>query len=317
MCHVRSTALALIAALAVAAPTSARAAGSPTPAPPGPIGPVHPQDQIILSGRVNVPRGTTVGEVVVFRGRVQVAGVVRGDVVVLDGPISVSGQVSGSVVAIDGNIVLTDTAQVAGDVLAGGTVTQGAGAQVAGDARERVRFTLRAPLDAVARLLSWLAVSVSALLLGLLLIFLAPRGADRVWAAASSSPWASVGWGLVLAIGVPMVSLALLVSLVGLPLGLAVLLALSLLYLVGFTWSALAMGRLLVKPPRASALAFLLGWAILRVIGLIPVASGVTVGLAAIFGIGAMTVATWRVRGRGGKHRAGAMRTEEPPIGLA
>ena len=41
----------------------------------------------MLSGTVTVPRGRSVGEVVVFHGRAVVAGVVVGDVVVLDGPV--------------------------------------------------------------------------------------------------------------------------------------------------------------------------------------------------------------------------------------
>ena len=73
---------------------------------------------MVLVGRVVVPQGQSVGEVIVFSGRVLVEGIVRGDVVVLDGPITVSGQVSGSVVALDGSVRLLGTAQVGGDVLA-------------------------------------------------------------------------------------------------------------------------------------------------------------------------------------------------------
>src|SRR5688572_1682554 len=77
-----------------------------TPSPGVEIPPRGVDEQIVLSGRVLVPRGQVIGEVVVFTGRVVVGGVVQGDVVVLDGPITVSGQVSGSVVALDGQIRL-------------------------------------------------------------------------------------------------------------------------------------------------------------------------------------------------------------------
>ena len=50
---------------------------SPSPSPfPGADLPANPQDQIVLSGCVVVPRGQTAGEIVVFTGRVQAAGVV-------------------------------------------------------------------------------------------------------------------------------------------------------------------------------------------------------------------------------------------------
>jgi hypothetical protein len=105
---------------------------------------------------------------------------------------------------------------------------------------------------------------------------------------------------------VPVVSVALLASVVGLPLGLALLLALAFAGLVGFVVAALALGRRLV-PGRSGVLAFLVGWAILRLIGSIPVVSGIVFAAAAVVGVGGIVVATWRTRGRGrgGKHRPG------------
>src|SRR4051812_7084252 len=79
-------------------------------------------DQVVLSGDVTVARGTVVHEVVVFSGSATIAGVVEGDVVVVRGPVTVSGQVGGDVVALHGPIHLLATAQVGGDVRAGGAL---------------------------------------------------------------------------------------------------------------------------------------------------------------------------------------------------
>ena len=75
-----------------------------------------PSDQIVLSGDALVPRGTVVGEVVVFSGSATVAGVAQGDVVVLDGPVTISGQVGGDVVGLGGPVRLGSTAQVTGAI---------------------------------------------------------------------------------------------------------------------------------------------------------------------------------------------------------
>ena len=48
---------------------------------------------------------------------------------------------------------------------------------------------------------------------------------------------------------------------------------------------------------RGTATAFLAGWAIATVVGLIPYVSGVVFGLSAVFGTGAVAVAVWRARG--------------------
>ncbi len=281
------------AALAVAAP--ALAAESP---------PSHP-DQIVLSGTVNVPRGKEVGEVVVLHGAVQIGGVADGDVVLLDGNIVVQGQVSGSVIAVNGTVSLGPNAQVGGDVMARGAVLVGDGAIVTGGVREHAVFAWRTPISAFGRFASWLAVTVSTLALGLLLLLIAPRGADAVFDAARTAPWASLGWGVAVSVGLPVLGLAAVVSLVGLPFGLALLLALAFLFSVGYAYFAWILGRLLWRPPRNRTLAFVFGWSIVRAVALVPVVSGITWASGALFGLGAMTVATWRARQAGGRHREG------------
>jgi hypothetical protein len=278
------------------------AAQTPTPAPASRAA----ADQIVLSGRVLVPRGASAGEIVVLHGRAIVAGVATEDVVVVDGPIVVTGQVAGTVVALGGDVTLADSAQIGGDVLAAGDVRAAPGAQVAGEIRPHLRFTLSGRLGVAARFVSWLAVSISTLLLGLALIWLVPLGADRAVEAARTAPWATIAWGAFAAALVPLVSLALLASVIALPLGLALLLALTFVAFVGYAVAVMAVGRR-VAPRASRTLGFLAGWAILRAIGLIPLVSGITFAVAAVVGVGAVLVATWRARGPAerGKHRPG------------
>jgi hypothetical protein len=304
----RNVLLCAAASIASVLLAGSATAQTPTPAP----APRAAADQIVLSGRVFVPRGASAGEIVVLRGRAIVAGVATKDVVVVDGPILVTGQVAGSVVAIGGDVTLVDSAQIGGDVLAAGDVRAAPGAQVAGEIRSRVRFTLSGRLGVAARFVSWIAVSISTLLLGLAVIWLVPLGADRAVEAARTAPWATIAWGAFAAVFVPVLSIALLASVVALPLGLALLLALTFLAFMGYAVAVMAVGRFVV--PRGSrTLGLLAGWAILRAIGLIPVVSGITFGLAALAGIGAVVVATWRARGRAGKgkHRPGRAATPD------
>src|SRR5262245_51614496 len=144
-------------------------------APPG-HPPAEPRDQIVLSGDVFVRRGQDVGEVVVVHGQVVVAGVVRGDVVVVDGSIRVTGQVSGSVVSANDMVVLGPSAQVLGDVLAHGEVARSGGAQVGGEVREGATFAIGTPIRALGTYAFWLAIWLSVLALGALLLWLAPGG---------------------------------------------------------------------------------------------------------------------------------------------
>jgi cytoskeletal protein CcmA (bactofilin family) len=275
------------------------------------------EDQIVFAGSVTVPRGQRVGEVVVFSGRVAVKGVVTGDVVVLEGPVTVTGQVNGSVIAADGVVRLAESARVGGDVFSTDSVFVAPGAKVGGESRSGVRFSFEGPLVALGKLLGPIAVSVSVLLVGLALLYLAPRAADAIAEAMASAPLASVAWGLLIMIAVPVAAVALVVSVLGLPLGLALVLSLGLWWLVGLTWAAWCAGRGLVRAPRGRVRAFLAGWAILAAIGLVPILNAALWTLAPPLGLGAMLVAAWRSRqggGRRGRHRARARASTDDAI---
>jgi hypothetical protein len=267
------------------------------------VQPREPQDQIVLSGTVEVARGREVDEVVVLHGSARIDGVALGDVIVLDGGITVHGQVSGSVIAMDGSVRLGSSAHVGGDVTARGGVVVSEGAVVDGRIRQHAAFTWRAPVSLFGRFATWLAVTVSTLLLGLAVVFISPRGMEAVFDAARTAPWFAGAWGAGLTVGIPVLAVVAMASLVALPLGLAVALALVLAAFAGYGFAAYALGRLVWTNPERQVVAFLAGWGALRVIGLIPFVSGVTFLLVAGFGLGAAAVATWKARSGQGRHR--------------
>jgi hypothetical protein len=280
---------------------------------------LDPEDQIVLAGTVSVPRGSRVGEVVVFSGRVRVDGVVTGDVVILEGPVTIRGQVDGSVIAADGDVRLGESARVGGDVSAGGSLLARPGAEVAGERSEDVRFSLEGPLAAFGELLGPVAIAISALLMGLLVLVLAPRGADASADAIASAPLASLGWGLLVALTLPIAAVALIVSVLGLPLGLALLLSAGLWWLLGLATAAWCVGRTLVHHHRRWV-AFLAGWAVVGAVGLVPMLNVVLWAVAPVIGLGAIVVAAWRARREPeheGRHRADGTPDDAISAGIA
>jgi hypothetical protein len=147
----------------------------------------------------------------------------------------------------------------------------------------------------VGRLAWWIPVSFSTLLFGLILILVLPRAATAIAGAATRSPWASIGWGAAAFVGLPLLSVVSAVTLVGIPFGVGLMLALAMLYAAGYVWSAWILGRLILKPPTGRVFAFLLGWVILRGVALIPWVGGWIWLIATVFGLGATTVAIYRV----------------------
>jgi cytoskeletal protein CcmA (bactofilin family) len=252
-----------------------------------------------MSGRANVPAGQTVGNLVVFHGSAVVDGTVDGSLTAFDAPVTISGRVNGDVTAFNGRVELRQGAHVTGDVVTRNAPVVAQGAVIDGATRRvETNFNFEG-FGWIGRLAWWLAVSISTLALGLLLIGLAGRGAPKLADTARSALGLSIGWGLLLFFGLPILALVALATVVGIPFGIGLLAALGLIYGLGYAASAWVLGRTLLREPASWVLAFLAGWGILRVVALIPFFGGMVWTLAVIFGLGALTVAVWRARSAG------------------
>ena len=250
--------------------------------------------RVVLTGRIDVVAGERTGAVVIVHGPAVIGGDVKGSVVALNGNVRVTGRVSGNVVAVKGRAIIAAGATVDGDVMSSRRPIVAPGATVKGDVRTENFANYFRGLGWLLWFGWWLAVSVSVFVLGLLFLGLAPRAVHAGMAVARSGVGAAIGWGLAMTIGLPIVSVLLLVTLIGIPLGLIGLLSLALLYGLGYALSALILGRRLIKEPRGVVLAFSVGLVILRVIDLIPLIGNLVTFAATVFGVGALTIAAWR-----------------------
>ena len=255
-----------------------------------------PEAFVVLSGRADVPKDTRVGDLVVFHGSSRVDGTVDGSLTAFDAPVTISGQVNGDVVVFKGRVELQPGAHVTGDVVSQSDPVVASGATIGGSSKRIQTNVNWNGFGWVGRFVWWLAISVSTLIVGLVLLWLIGRGAARVLQAGRTGIGPSIGWGLLAFFGLPILSVIALVTLVGLPLGLGLLAALGLIYALGYSAAAWILGRQLVREPAAWVLAFLVGWAILRVLALVPILGGLVWFIAVVFGLGALLVAMWRAR---------------------
>lgn len=253
-------------------------------------------DLVVLTGQATVAEGETYDTVVIFDGPATIEGTVDHAVVAFNGPVTISGSVAEEVVAFNGTITVQSGATVGGDLVSRRDPVVEEGAVVEGEIGRDPGRLLRDPFPFLGRLASWLAVSVSVLLLGVLLLALAPRAADAVDAAWRSAVGPSIGWGLLLLIGLPILAILAFITLVGIPFGVGLALALFLIYSLGYTTGAWVLGRALLKPPTSRFLAFLAGLVILRAVALVPIVAGIVGTIATLAGLGAIAVALWRAR---------------------
>jgi hypothetical protein len=257
----------------------------------------EPDNIVVLTGRAEVRAGETVDNVIIFDGPAVVDGTVDDALVAFNGDILIRGTARDDVVAADGRVTIADGGRVEGDVVSRHRPVVEADGRLDGSWE---RWNPRAWSNAasvVGWLAVWLAFTVSSLLLGLLLGLLAPRAALAVDAAAARGFGPVILWGLVLLIGLPVVAAIVSVTLVGLPLGIGVLLALGLIYGIAYTAGAWILGRRVVGGA-SPIVAFLVGWGILRIVALIPVLGWLVSLAAVVVGLGAIAVAGRRARRR-------------------
>jgi len=199
---------------------------------------------------ITVPQGTTADSVVVFGGSATIAGTVRN-----------------TVVGIGADVTLQPSAQVgtaggAGDtsvVVVGGTLTRAPGATVVGDTTyeplSAVRDAFTSGLwDPIATpfaglsLIGWGGSTVLLVLLGLLVAAVMPRQTRASEQRIAGHFWSSLGWGALTAIViVPLVTLALIVTIIGILVAIPWVFAAVVVFLFGYLAFGAFLGKALLR----------------------------------------------------------------------
>jgi hypothetical protein len=308
--HIRHRALTIaviaIGLSAIAAPALAQSTGDP----------LDGDAFVVFTGRLDLPSGATASDAIIFDGDATIAGGVSDNAIAFNGDVLVTGRVGENVMALNGRVTLGPGAQVGGDVVSKDPAVIAPSATVGGDVRSVRSFDVNFEhFTVVSRVLVWLATSISSFLLGLLLILFVPRAADATARTGVDRLGPSIGFGFLVLIGVPFAATVAIGILVGIPFGVGVLLALGLLYWLGYTAGAYTLGRRLVSAPTNRVLAFLAGWGILRLLALIPVAGALVWIAATVWGLGALVLAA-RTAGREttGAVGAGTPASSVPPV---
>ena len=235
----------------------------------GSRGRVRTDTRVSFGSSLTIDDNETSQDVVVLGGSLDVDGKVSGDAVIVGGSAEVQGEVSGTVTVIGGSIVLGPEGRIYGDAISiGGAVHRDSGAEVFGEITE-VSLGPGFELDdlwegvwgpdwhfdwfdfGIGELITRLGKAVILAILLLLIVLLFPRLCAGVAERAELDPWKAglVGLGtqLLFLFALPVISIILLVTIVGIPLALILgpvaTLALVVLFFLGFAGLATAGGR--------------------------------------------------------------------------
>ena len=263
---------------------------------------------VSVNGPVDIPAGDHLETLVVVGGDARISGDVT-TIVVVRGTATLSGATAESLVVVDGTADLQAGTTVRGDVRTlDGTVTQAPGATVGGSVR-----TLDTDLAAAgillipAVVLLFLGLGLATVAAALLVAAFGARQVRSVESLIARRPGHVLVAGIVGAVALPLVAILLTATVVGAPIGIAMLFVLLpaiafLAWIVAAIWIGdWIVARLRGNPePDRPYLAAVVGVIALAVAGVLPFVTA----LATLFGFGALLLAAWRV-----------LRPETPPLG--
>lgn len=256
---------------------------------------------VYLAGASVLVRSTIEEDLFIGGGRVRVAGEVKGDLRIGGGEVVIQGPVAGDVIVIGGNVEITREASVGGDLVAAvGQLTidpapniiQGSIVRYQPPAREGRGW------GAARGSIAWL---LSSLIMTLLLGYGLPAKS-----AALAKQWrAQFGMnvliGLLFFLAVPLGSVVLLMTVIGIPLAAIALALYALLLYVGKLVATLAVGFWIqslwtkqdgLEPIWASAT---LGVLLLALLGAVPLVGWILVCLIFLAGLGALVRYDWNL----------------------
>lgn len=249
-------------------------------------------------------RGEIDGNASFAGGNVDVDGRVGGALQAFGGSVTIDGEIGGDAE------VASESIRIGPDARIGGRLRYRSpeppliaeGAVIAGGVERRERaWRGMSPESGAGRVVRGVIRTLwftGALLLGAVLVMLLPGFTREAAGTARAEPLPSLGLGLALLLAVPFVAVVLFITIIGIPLGFAVLLGYGLLLMLGYLTAALAIGDLAlerVRPADAAAS----GWRILFLIAalvvfallrLVPWIGDVAVFVLFLAGLGGFTL---------------------------
>jgi len=246
-----------------------------------------------VNGDFTLPAGQSLDTLLVINGDAAIDGTVRETLIVINGTARISGEVQGDTIVVSGDANLAASARVHDLTLIRSDLVQAPGAVVDGDISRTSVLVSRGWAIAFGILL-WVGWTVLVLIAGLTWARFGGRQLTETVTLMAERPGPTILTGVVSSFLFPLAAILALITVVGIPAGLATLLvvipAIVLLgHVVTGTWigSMILSGSPIAQRTRPIAPA-LLGLAVLQVVALIPgVGAGVTL-VSGLWGGGAV-----------------------------
>ena len=261
-------------------------------------------DARLAGGRIELGTGAAIaGDASIAGGSVIVRGAIQGDLKAAGGHVTIDGPIAGNASIAAGSLRLGPNARIGGKLrYRGGSLEKDSAAAVTGGIQHRAsRERSHAPFGDSAGPWLWTA---GLMVLAAILAAALPGPSSRMIEELREKPWMAPLLGFIVLTTVPIAAVIVMITIIGIPIGLLVLLAYLALLLVGYVTAAVVIGGLLLGRFKAEAVglaAWRAGAAVLAVLALtllsrVPFLGGFLQFAALIVGVGLLIGLALRFR---------------------
>jgi cytoskeletal protein CcmA (bactofilin family) len=263
------------------------------------------RDLVAAGATLNVTSTAKIADDLIFGfGTSYISGNINGNVKGGASEVTITNGVGGDVKVEVDKLTITSTANIEGDLVytSENEANIQSGARVGGSTIHNMpEKPAPAPFAGMGgKLLGFIMI----LVVGIIVILLAPRWVSAMADSIRAKPWPSLGWGALVLFATPIAAIIVIITIIGLPVGLIALVLYGIAIYLSQIPVGFLIGRLIIRRNgeiesrglMVGALA--LGLAILLVLGLIPYIGGLVMLLTIIFGLGSVVVSVIRSRAR-------------------
>lgn len=281
---------------------------------------------VYIGGQTVTVSGDVSGDVLVAGQNVTISGDVAGSVRVMAQTVTISGEVGGSVSALAQTFTLASGATVKNDLAFAGqsvtidgavgrdvtgaverfhiggsvgrdifytsdvTLTKNQAATIGGEVHYTVAEQYTPEQDFGTKASGWLYGIVALVFATLLVALIAPRWLRTATERAYPAPWKAMLAGFLGFVFVPFAIIVLFITIVGIPVAIALIAAYLLLIGFGYVFAAYYLGRLVFRNTQNTALQAIVGAIIYSVLLLIPVIGFIAGLIGGLIGFGSVAL---------------------------
>ncbi len=255
------------------------------------------KNAFLAAGQVYID-GAVGGDLYVGAGTVELTkdSTVEGDLVASGGTIKIDGKVNGKVYAGTGTLTFGPNAVIKSDIVyaSNNKATIENGAQIGKITQKTTPMPTKTKIFIDSIWAKFFGL-LSALLIGILLIIMFPKWMSNIATEIKENFWKSLGWGLLVLIGAPLLMILCMVLVIGLPLAFILLGIYIVLMYLAKIFVGLAVGKFILSDKATPVWSLILGLIILEILTLIPFVGGWISFIVVLLGLGAFVMSKYKM----------------------